>query len=239
MTITINDAEDQFRAALERDAGQAAAQDVPPPPPRRDPDAPHGRDEQGQPLAPYGTKADGTPRLKPAGPGRGRTGPAAIDPPRVTAAPPPGAAQAAARDYAEQLDELGEGVWMLLSGVPVPWRGVRIRVQAQAAILKANKPVLVRSCNTIARHSPAFAARVDALTSGNAAWILPAMFGLAPFVGQSLAMWRAPAAGDVEALAATNEAAFQATLDAAAEQLAREVLDEHARIQEAASARAA
>lgn len=34
-----------------------------------DPDAPHGRDKQGRALAPYGRKADGTPRIKP---GRGK-----------------------------------------------------------------------------------------------------------------------------------------------------------------------
>lgn len=237
--MTATTAEDAFRRALEADAG-AAGPPAPPPPPARDPDAPFGRDDAGNAIAPHGFKADGAPRLKPPGPGRGGKAAAAADKPRVTAAPPARAASPAApavsgRDYREQLDELGEGAWAVMSGVPIPWRRLRIRVQAQAAILRANKPTLVRSCNTIAQHNAAFAARIDALTTGNAAWMLPALFGLAPFVGQSLAMWRSPAAGDIEALAAANEAAFQDMLDAAADQLAREVLEEHDRIREAAA----
>jgi hypothetical protein len=241
--VTTGTAEDQFRAALEKDAGMASPP-APPPPPRRDPDAPHGRDDQGQPLAPYGSKADGTPRIKPAGPGRAgkaaqgeQGGPGgAVDKPRVTvAAPPPGAAQAAAgRDFGPQLDDLVEGSWALLSSLPIPWAGVRIRIHAQAAILHMNKPGLVRGGNVIAQHSPPFASKVDALTTGGAAWMLPALFALAPFVGQSLAMWRSPAAGDIERLAGSNELAFRAMLDAAAEQLAAEVQREHERIQEAA-----
>lgn len=237
--MTTGTIEDEFRAALERDAHVDAAANAPPAPPRRDPDAPHGRNDDGSPIAPYGVKADGVPRLKPAGPGRGgkATG-AAVDKPRVTVAPQPDGARAAAsgRDYTEQLDDLAQGVWAVMSGVPVPWKKARIRVQAQAAIWHGNTPILVRSANTIARHSPPVAQKIDALTTGNAAWMLPALFGLAPFVGQSLAMWRSPVAGDIERLAAVNESAFQQMLDAATEQIAREVQDEHERIQEAASA---
>jgi hypothetical protein len=43
-------------------------------PPKRDPDAPHGRDSGGTPLAPHGYKPDGKPRAVPPGPGRGHTG---------------------------------------------------------------------------------------------------------------------------------------------------------------------
>lgn len=236
-------AQDAFRKALEQDAHVDLAAGAPPPPPRRDPEAPHGRDEAGAPLAPYGLKADGTgPRLKPAGPGRGgKAAQGAVDKPRVTVAPQGEAARAAAstRDYTEQLDDLAQGVWAVMSGVPVPWTNLRIRFQAQAAIWHGNTPTLVRSGNTIARHCPPVAAKVDALTTGNAAWMLPALFGLAPFVGQSLAMWRSPVAGDIERLAAVNEAAFQQMLDAATEQLAQEVQAEHERIREAANASAA
>lgn len=219
MTATIDDTEETFRAALEADAGGPAGAQPPPPPPERDLDAPHGRDPAtGEPLTPYGISSrTGRPRQKPAGPGRGGKRPqAAADKPRVQDGPPP--AGDGGRDYTAELDELGDGLWMLLSGFPVPIAGLKIRVQAQAAILHAHKPVLVRSVNTVARHNAAVAARIDALTAGNAAWILPAMFGLAPFVGQSLAMWRAPAA-DIGQLAAANEAQFTAQLEILAGQI--------------------
>lgn len=239
--MTADDIEDQFRSALEQDAHVDSGAGAPPPPPRRDPDAPHGRDPDGTPIAPYGLKGDGVPRLKPAGPGRGGKAITAADKPRVTVAPSPDAARAAAsdRDYTGQLDDIAQGVWAIMSGVPVPWQTLRIRIQAQAAIWHGNTPTLVRSGNTIARHCPPVAQKIDALTTGNAAWMLPALFGLAPFVGQSLAMWRSPVAGDIERLAAVNEAAFQQMLDAATEQLAQEVQAEHQRIQEAASENAA
>lgn len=41
---------------------------------RVDPTAPHGRDEMGEPLAPYGLKVDGTPRLSRRGAGPGQQG---------------------------------------------------------------------------------------------------------------------------------------------------------------------
>lgn len=241
--MTAGTIEAKFQAALDQDAHVDSGANAPPPPPRRDPDAPHGRDEDGTPAAPYGHKADGTPRIKPAGPGRAgkQDGPGAVDKPRVIDAPPAGTARSAAdtRDYTGQLDDIAQGVWAIMSGIPVPWAGLRIRVQAQAAIWHGNTPILVRSGNTIARHSPPVAAKIDALTTGNAAWMLPALFGLAPFVGQSLAMWRSPVAGDIERLAAVNEAAFQQMLDATTEQLAQEVQAEHDRIQEAANGREA
>jgi hypothetical protein len=60
----------EFARAMAAPAGGAAAKPEYPAPPRRDPAAPHGRDSKGEPLAPYGYKADGTPRQVPAGPGK-------------------------------------------------------------------------------------------------------------------------------------------------------------------------
>src|SRR6266567_3091667 len=76
-TIEAPDVEQEFRNALQADAGAAPAPGQPsyPAPPRQavsaDPDAPHGRAEDGSPLAPHGIGRNGRPRIKPAGPGRG------------------------------------------------------------------------------------------------------------------------------------------------------------------------
>ncbi len=99
-----------------------------PPPPRAeaaDPDAPHGRDDAGTPLAPYGiNKKTKRPNLKPAGPGRGHK---SDDKPRVTAQgkdTPASPAKAASgqpgsggRDYSEDLAGLGYSIWMGASAV--------------------------------------------------------------------------------------------------------------------------
>lgn len=74
MTDTVDAA---FEQALNSDAGlPPEGQEIPMPPRRSatvDPDAPHGRDEAGQPNAPYGIGSNGRPRIKPAGPGRGKS----------------------------------------------------------------------------------------------------------------------------------------------------------------------
>lgn len=218
--------EDKFRSALETDAGASPA-GVPDPPPRiEDPDAPHGRAEDGTPNAPYGHRADGRPRIKPPGPGRGGK----TDKPRVINALPPGQNAGSSpgpapgpRDYTEALDEFAEGIWMLLSGTPVPFPGVRTRLHAQAAILRGNKTPLVKAWNTAAQHNEQIAAGVEKMTSGNAAWVLPVMFGMLPFVGQSIAMWRAPVAGDIQRLADHNRRAWdQMVAEAAAQMQAQE-----------------
>src|SRR5260370_41865439 len=47
--------------------GAAPKPTEPPAPPEVDREAPHGRDENGEPLAPYGKTKDGRPKLSPAG----------------------------------------------------------------------------------------------------------------------------------------------------------------------------
>jgi hypothetical protein len=71
--IAVDPDEQKFAAAM--GAPEPGAPLDRPAPKRRDPDAPHGLDEQGKPKAPYGLKDDGRPRITAAGPGRGRTGP--------------------------------------------------------------------------------------------------------------------------------------------------------------------
>lgn len=71
--IPVDPADQQFAAAMA--APEPGERPAYPSPRRRDPEAPHGRNDDGTPKAPYGTKPDGKPRVGPPGPGRGKTGP--------------------------------------------------------------------------------------------------------------------------------------------------------------------
>ena len=120
MTAVADEVTDAFSAALEKDAGitASAPADITPPPRRAasdDPDAPHGRNDDGTPRAPYGIGKNGRPRIKPAGPGRyGKSG---EDKPRVetSAAPAAPAGKTAGKDYAPGLVATGEQLWLALS----------------------------------------------------------------------------------------------------------------------------
>lgn len=217
MTAVAEDLDATFEAALAADAGipDGPAADVAPPPRRpaiADPEAPHGRAADGTPNAPYGIGKNGRPRITPGGPGR----PAKKDPDAAarTGKPAAGAATAAVadRDYSGDLGDLIDGVWMLLSAAPAPG-GLKIKIGAQAAVLQSNRDSLVRGGAIAAKHHPPTAALIEKLTSGNAAWALPCMFALGPFVAQSVAVWRSPAA-DLADLARGNDERFRAVLEA-------------------------
>ncbi len=214
MTATVDAA---FGAALEQDANVTeTAEPAVAPPPRKttvvDPDAPHGRADDGTPHAPYGIGKNGRPRIKPAGPGRAPRG---DDAPRVAAAPAaaPAALAGGAKDWSKDLDDLADGFWMVLSGLPA--RGaLKVKLHAQAALLDRSKPGLVRAGNIAAQHHDPTAQLIEKLTSGSAAWMLPVMFATAPFVASSVAMWKTPAA-ELAELAEQNEQKFKAVMGAA------------------------
>lgn len=223
MTAALTDIDAKFAEALERDAGTAdtAAAEVAAPPRKPavvDPDAPHGRAEDGTPFAPYGIGQNGKPRQKPGGPGRKPKDPdarARTAAKGVPAAAPP----SGGRDFTQDLDDLADGFWMLLSGIPAPGT-LRVRLHAQAALLNGHKANLVKAGSIAAAHHEGTAQLIEKLTTGNAAWALPCMFALGPFVAQSVTMWRSPLDGDVAEMAAANEENFKAVLGAAALQAA-------------------
>ena len=168
--------------AAERDFARAMAAPEPdepeaPAPPKRPP-----ADEE----APYGRRLDGTPKKAPGGrPAK----------PRVTEAKPvvAGKGKAAAgnaQDYTQALGDFTSGLWMVMAAAPVPNDGMRVKVRAQAKVLKDNQPGLCQGLNQMAQHNGTIRRGVEALTTGNAGWIVPACMALAPFAVQSAQIWK-------------------------------------------------
>jgi len=149
------------------------------------------------PAAPWGRKPDGTPRRS-AGGRRAR--------PRETDRPAAAATPAGKPDYAGKIAELADGLYMLGASLPLPPGDLRIRVRAQAAVLKAQRTSLASGLGVVAEHSPPVARGIELLTGGSAGWILPACMALAPFAVQTAGVWRAPTAGDMTEIAEGVEA---------------------------------
>lgn len=179
-TAELGDVDSAFAAALAADSGAAVDHGPPvaaPPKKSDNPDAPHGLGPDGAPLAPYGHKADGRPRIKPGGPGRARAPDdrARVAPMRPASSPSSssssGNSSADGPDFTEQLEDLGTTVWlagsMLRGGrliiVPVP------DVRPYAAVFKQQLPGLVGAWNVAARQSTAVRGYVERV-SGEGAW---------------------------------------------------------------------
>lgn len=220
-TATADEIETEFARALQRDAAPAAGaeRDAAPAPPRRDPEAPHGRAPDGQAYAPYGLKADGTPRMKPAGPGR----PARAEQPRTTtvavAAPQGGSQAAGGKDYAGDLADLADTVWIMASGLkggrllflPVP------DARPYAAVWHAASPQQVAAWNQAAKQSPEVRKYVEKLSGeGSWSWVVGVAVATAGLLGAVTEMARAPAEVKAAAIEA-NDAHMQAYLKAQVE----------------------
>jgi hypothetical protein len=200
--IDLSDPDRAFGAAM---AAPRADDPQHPAPPPIDPDAPFGR------------KVDGTPKKRPGG--RPPKTPAART---TTAVPPPGDGKGPAgpADYQEGLTEFFDGVWLALAATPVPAEALRIRVRAQAAVLKANQEGLARGVNVAAQHNGQIRWAVEKVTTGNGAWLLPAMFAVAPFAVQTAQVWRVPVEGDLRNLAEATEAEWDKMFAGLKDQLA-------------------
>lgn len=212
MTTAVADVDAAFEAALSSDAGRDVPADIPAPPrTERDPEAPHGRAEDGSPLAPFGVKQDGTPRLREPGPGRPKA-----DAPRVQTSAPAakGAAapKAAGADYTDDLIGLGTAVWLGLSSMKGGALGpLRLPdVRPYAAVWKQNLPQMAAVWNTAAQQNDQVRSAVEKFTGeGTMTWVVGVAVVSAGFVSSCVELAKSPP--DVKAQAtAANDAQLQA-----------------------------
>lgn len=192
-----------------------------------DPEAPYGwmKDPKTGETRPkkrpgkQGSKTAEPPPSRPTNKARSKPAPAAKTP------------GGQAPDYSKPIGELCQGIWMIMAAPPavnfkmgsIDVGAGLVRLKAQAAIMNQNSDGLVNGLNMIAQHNPSFRKGIDKLAAETGpAWILPAMMVLLPFAGQSVAMWRAPIAGDVELMAKETEAAFDQIMNGTMREAAEE-----------------
>lgn len=223
--------DEAFAAAM---AGPAKPREVAAPP-EVDREAPHGREDDGTPKAPYGwTKGgkDGPPRPKLSTAGRkptrdeqART--VAVQPAGEPAAPggKPGKALEP-RDFSAGLMDAGESLWFGASiaakvGPQIPILGRFIpgrKLAATAAVFDAERPRLAAALNLAAQHDARARKLASKLADGDAGWALSVMFMVAPFTGAVAAIWQGDKAlaerelPSLAELAKRNEAAMDRML---------------------------
>ncbi len=177
VAIDLDAAEQAFHRAMaapEPDEPEAPA------PPKRAP---------ADPEAPFGRKVDGTPKRAPGGrPAKARV--TESKPVVADAKPGKGKPADTATDYTGPLGDFTSALWMVMAAAPVPNDGLRVKVRAQAAVLKENQPGLCQGINMMAQHNGTIRRGVEALTMGNAGWVLPAVMAVAPFAVQSAQLWK-------------------------------------------------
>ena len=220
--MPVKDADPQ---ATELDAAFAAAMEGTPKPrevpspPDIDPDAPHGRGEDGQPLAPYGLTKDGKPKRTSAGrkPSEAPRVAKPGDPKPEGKADPKPKPALEQKDFTGPLAETSEAIWVgltfcsmaplgkipLISSLPIgkdkrtgqPRKlgslldGLGDKIGAQAAIFNHNRGALVGALNIAANNSPKARRFAEWLETGDATWVLMCGAMLMPFISQSGSLW--------------------------------------------------
>lgn len=195
--------DEAFAAAM---AGPAKPKDVPAPPPV-DREAPHGREDDGTPKAPYGwTKAgkDGPSRPKLTASGRK---PAKDDAARVAApgatqepaeAPVKGKAAPEPRDFSAALMDSSEALWfggsiIAKAGPQIPLIGRFVpgqKLAATMAVFDAERPRLAAALNLAAQHDARARKLAQKLADGDAGWALTCCFMVAPFISATAAIFQ-------------------------------------------------
>lgn len=141
-------------------------------------------------------------RGRPKNPARETTKPQA---PQAASKPSKPAGQPAAKpDLSGPLSDFTSALWMIAASAPIPADGLRVKVRAQALVLRENQAGLVQGVNLMAQHNGLIRRGVEMLCLGEAGWVLPAVMALAPFAVQSSAVWRADAGQLAEAAAKTD-----------------------------------
>jgi hypothetical protein len=193
--------------AKELDAAWAAAQNAPAKPkePRApapiDHFAPHGRDDEGTPLAPHGYTADGRVRKTAAG-RRPKNEQARVGKPAEPAAAGDGGQGAKPKqpphNYVPAISETADAAWMVLSvggkiGPELPLVGKLIpgrKIAAQAAVFKAHREGIIGALQYASQHNATAAKWAARMERGEISWALMFGFMVMPFVVQSATMWQ-------------------------------------------------
>jgi hypothetical protein len=240
MTVTQADPRAQsLDEAFAEAMGAAPRPKEPPAPPEVDRDAPHGRDEAGEPLAPYGKTKDGRPKLSPAGRKPGNPD----DKARLAKDSPDAKGQGTQlqlepQDFSAPLMEAGETIWFggsvvakLGPQIPVVGKFVPGRkLAATMAVFDGERPRLAAALNLAAQHDARARRLAERLATGDAGWALTCMFMVAPFTGAVAAIWQTTDKHDVlkerelpslDELAKANEAALDRMFAKIAEQMAQ------------------
>lgn len=234
-----DDVDAAFRAALEQEA-HTAPPEIPSPPrqtPSADPEAPHGRDEHGEPLAPYGyNKKTGLPNRVPGGPGRGRRDrPRTAPAPKAAAAAKPqaGEGKAAAAAYARDLEGLAATVWIgasAIQGGRLPLLGIKLPdLQPFAYVWHQESPKMAAAWGQAAASNATVRGWVDKLAGDDSwQWLIAVGLTSANFLAACTELAK-PERADLRAqLAAANGEALAAFLAAQVEQATGEPAEQAA-----------
>jgi hypothetical protein len=200
----------------------------PGPPPEVDNGAPFGRDDDGNPLAPYGLRKDGKPKLSSAGRKPAEEQARVGQPAAGKDEPEKPGAQVELKRYAPAIAETLEVVW--LGGTVIGQVGPEIpvvgkllpdgdKLQAQAAVILMFKNNIASTIDLCAQHNENARKLAEKLSSGSAGWALNAVFMMLPVITTSLKIWSNPdrdydAEGNplptlTESLAEQNREAFK------------------------------
>lgn len=168
-------------------------------PPPVDHEAPHGRDADGKPLAPYGYTKDGKPKRTKAGrPRNDDADRARTAEPGDQADDKPGDGKAAGGNYLADLSNFADVVWFGASalgalGGSLPIVGKLLpeeKIAAQALVIAETKPRLVAAVNLAAQHNVRAEKFCQSLKGGDGFWALQCMFMTLPVLSLSAAVWK-------------------------------------------------